>query len=70
MAPTKKRLDLGFSAPISIEEMKRRSELEFVILNDKLQKERFMTKHALPKRPVGRPRKDGTGPFLKSKSSR
>ena len=70
MAPTKKRFDLGFFAPISKEEMKRRSELEFAVLNNKLEKERSMTKHPLPKRPVGRPRKDGTTSFLKPKVER
>jgi hypothetical protein len=67
MALTKKQLDLGFFAPISMEEMERRSELEFVVLNNKLEKERSMTKHVLPKRLVGRPRKDGTMSFLKPK---
>ena len=70
MTPTKKRLILGFLSPISMEEMERRSELEFAVLNDKLEKEWFMTKHALPKRPVGRPRKDWTAPFLKPKVKR
>ena len=70
MAPNKKRLDLGFIAPISKEEMERISELEFAILNDKLEKERSMTKYALPKRPMGRPRKDGTTSFLKAKVER
>ena len=56
MAPAKKQLDVGFFAPISKEEMESRSELKFVVLNDKLEKERSMTKHALPKRPVERPR--------------
>ena len=70
MAPTQKRLDLGSFAPISKEEMERRSELEFAVLNDKLEKEQFMIKHALPKRPVGRPKKDGTAPFLKPKVER
>jgi hypothetical protein len=45
--------------------MERRLELEFVILNNKLEKKRSMIKHALPKRPVGRPRKDKTASFLK-----
>ena len=67
MALTKKRLDLGFFTPISKKEMERRSELEFAVLNNKLEKEQSMTKHALPKRPVGRPRKDGTALFLKPK---
>jgi hypothetical protein len=67
MAPTKKRLDLGFFAPISKEEMERRSELEFAVLNNKLEKERSMTKHALPKRPVGRPMSGG---LVKTHSTR
>ena len=50
--------------------MKRKSELEFAVLNNKLEKERSMAKHALPKRPVGRSRKDGTAPFLKPKVER
>ena len=70
MAPTKKRLDLGFSAPISKEEMERRLELEFLVLNDNLEKEQSMTKHGLPKRLVGRPSKDGMAPFLKPKVER
>ena len=70
MAPTKKRLDLGFFTPISKEEMERRSELEFAVLNNKLEKERSMIKHALPKRPVGRPKKDRTAAFLKPKVER
>jgi hypothetical protein len=71
MAPTKKRLDLGFFAPmISKEEMKRRLELEFAVLNIKLEEERSMTKQTLPKRPVGRLRKDGPASFLKPKVER
>jgi hypothetical protein len=38
MAPTKKRLDLAFLAPINKEEMERRLELEFAVLNNKLEK--------------------------------
>ena len=67
MAPTKKQLDLGFFASIDKEEMKRRTELEFVILNDKLEKEQSMTKRALPKRPVERLRNDGLVSFLEPK---
>ena len=70
MAPTQKRLDLGFFAPISKEERERRLELEFAVLNNKLEEERSMTKHALPKRPVGRPMKDKTTSFLKPKVER
>ena len=70
MDPTKKRLDLGFFVPINKEEMERRSELEFAVLNNKLEKERSMTKNALLKRPVGRPMKDATTPFLKPKVKR
>jgi hypothetical protein len=70
MAPIKKRLDLGFFAPISKEEMERRLELEFAVLNNKLEKKQSMTKHALSKRPVGRPKKDGPAPFLKPKVER
>ena len=67
MVSTKKRLNLEFFCHICKEEIERGSELEIAILNDMLEKERSMTKHALPKRPVGRPRKDGTTPFLKQK---
>ena len=70
MGPTKKWLDLGFFAPIIQEEMERRSELDFIVLNNKLKKERSMTKHALAKRLVGRPRKDRREPFLKPKVER
>jgi hypothetical protein len=70
MAPTQKRLDLGFFAPISKEEMERRLELEFAVLNNKLKEEQSMTKHALPKRPVEKPKKDGPTLFLKPKVER
>ena len=50
--------------------MKRTSELEFAVLNDKLENERSMIKHALPKQSVRRPRNDGTASFLKPKVKR
>ena len=66
MAPKHKQLNLAFFIPISKEEREKDAKKEFASLNERLEKERTMAKEKeIPKRLVGRPKKDKVAEFLR-----
>jgi hypothetical protein len=66
MAPKHKQLDLAFFTRISKDEREKNAEKEFASLNERLEKERAIAKEKeVPKRPVGRPKKDKMAELLK-----
>jgi hypothetical protein len=66
MAPKQRQLDLAFFTPITKEEREKDAEMEFACLNKRLDKERATANEkAVPKRPVGRPKKEKVAELLR-----